>query len=216
MVVFTYKQIYYIIRPLHQGRDYDSLLIAIDQALFRVNPTELLVNISSPYLTELLQIAYSLFYAFFLVIGLELYQKQNLFLFRYFRFTIAYGFLISYLGYFIFPAVGPRFSLHDFSQIETDLPGLLFTPYLRWFVNIFESIHAGASSSVALACAQRDVFPSGHTMMTLISIILAYKYRLKVRHYINRRRAVGYPLHSDIKAIAGSSAILLKMGSPQL
>jgi len=184
MVVFTYKQIYFMIRPIHQGRDYDQLLLAVDRALFRVNPTEWLAGFSNPFLTEVLQIAYSLFYVFFVAVGLELYLQKDLLQFRRVRFTVVYGFCISYAGYFFLPAVGPRFILHDFSRIDIDLPGLLLTPFLRWFVNIWESIPPGVSSAVALACAQRDVFPSGHTMMTLIVMVLAYKFRLKIRHYV--------------------------------
>ena len=184
MVVFTYKQIYFMIRSIHQGRDCDRLLIAVDRALFGANPTEWLAGFSNPYLTEVLQIAYSLFYVFFVAVGLELYLQKDLLQFRRFRFTVVYGFCISYAGYFLLPAVGPRFTLHDFSRIDAELPGLLLTPFLRWFVNIWESIPPGVSNTVALACAQRDVFPSGHTMMTLVVMILAYKFRLKIRHYV--------------------------------
>jgi membrane-associated phospholipid phosphatase len=183
LVIFTYKQLYYLIRPIHQGRDYDPLLIALDRALFRINPTEWLTQFSTPPLTELLQIAYSLFYAIFLAIGLELYRRDHS-RFRYFRFTIVYGFLLSYIGYFFLPSVGPRFTLHDFSKINTELPGLIVTPALRWFVNIFENIRSGMSNSVALASAQRDVFPSGHVMMTMLAIVLAYRYRLRVRRFM--------------------------------
>jgi membrane-associated phospholipid phosphatase len=184
LVVFTFKDIYFLVRPIHNGQDYDQLLISIDYALFKVNPTQWLAQFANPFLTEVLQIAYSLFYVLFVVAGVELYRKQDLSQFRYFRFTVVYGFFISYLGYFFLPAIGPRFTLHDFSSINTELPGLIFTPYLRWFVNIFESIQAGMSNPVAQACAQRDVFPSGHTMLTLITIFLAYKFRLRVRYGI--------------------------------
>jgi membrane-associated phospholipid phosphatase len=184
MIVFTYKQIYFMIRPIHQGRDYDQLLIAVDRALFGVNPTEWLAGFSNPCLTEVLQIAYSLFYVFFVAVGLELYLQKDLLQFQRFKFTIVYGFFISYVGYFFLPAVGPRFILHDFSRIDIELPGLLLTPFLRWFVNIWESIPPGVSNVAALACAQRDVLPSGHTMMTLIVMVLAYKFRLKLRHYV--------------------------------
>jgi len=183
LVVFTYKQIHFMVGPIHQGKDYDALLMAIDQWLFRLNPTEWLAGFANPFLTEALQIAYSLFYVFFIAIGLELYRKPDLSQFRHFRFTVVYGFFISYLGYFFLPAVGPRFTLHDFSSIDIELPGLLLTPALRWFVNIFESIPSGVSTAAALASAQRDVFPSGHTMMTLIAVIMAYKWNLKVRQY---------------------------------
>jgi membrane-associated phospholipid phosphatase len=184
LVVFTFKEIHFLIGPLHQGRDYDRLLIAIDYALFGVNPTQWLAQFANPFSTEVLQIAYSLFYVLFVVAGVELYRKQDLSQFRYFRLTVVYGFFLSYVGYFIFPAVGPRFTLHDFSKINTELPGIVFTPYLRWFVNIFESIQPGVSNAIALASAQRDVFPSGHTMLTLITIVLACKFRLKVRYGI--------------------------------
>jgi membrane-associated phospholipid phosphatase len=184
LVVFTYKQLYLIIAPIHRGKDYDQLLIAIDHWLFHINPTEWLAQFSNPFLTEVLQISYSLFYVFFIAIGLELYLKKDISEFRYFRFTIVYGFFLSYLAYFLLPAVGPRFTLYDFSNIAIEMPGLFFTPALRWFVNFFESIHPGMSNSVAIASAQRDVFPSGHTMMTLIAISLAWRYKLKVRHSI--------------------------------
>jgi membrane-associated phospholipid phosphatase len=184
LVIFTYKQLYYLIRPIHHGRDYDQLLILLDRAVFRVNPTQWLAAFSNPFMTELLQIAYSLFYAIFLIIGLELSQSIDHIRFRTFRFTIVYGFLLSYIGYLFLPSVGPRFTLHDFSKIDTDLPGIIVTPALRWFVNIFESIHSGMSNSAALAAAQRDVFPSGHTMLTIISVVLAYRYRLRVRGFL--------------------------------
>jgi membrane-associated phospholipid phosphatase len=184
LVVFTYKQIYFMIAPIHHGRDYDALLIAIDRWLFRVNPTEWLAGFSNPFLTEVLQIAYSLFYLFFIVVGLEIYRKRDISSFRFFSFTIVYGFFISYIGYFFLPAVGPRFTLHDFSKIDVELPGLFLTPYLRWFVNIWESIHPGVSNAVAIASAQRDVFPSGHAMMTMAAIFMANKYKLKVRHTV--------------------------------
>jgi membrane-associated phospholipid phosphatase len=184
LIVFTYKQVYYLISPIHLGKDYDQWLIAMDWALLRTHPTQWMISIANPLLTEILQIAYSLFYVFFLVVGIELYQKQDPRRFAYCRFAIVYGFLLSYIGYFFLPAVGPRFTLHDFSRIDIELPGLLFTPALRWFVNIFESIHAGASNSAALACAQRDVFPSGHTMMTLLLIIFSFKEKLITRYAI--------------------------------
>jgi len=184
LVIFTYKQLYYIIRPIHGGKDFDQLLIAVDRFLFRVNPTEWLARFANPYLTEVLQIAYSLFYVLFLAVGFELYRRQDPSQFRFARFTMVYGFLLSYIGYFFLPAAGPRFTLHDFSKIDTELPGLAFTNSLRWFVNIWESIHPGASNTVALASAQRDVFPSGHTMMALVTIALAYRYRLKMRGYV--------------------------------
>jgi membrane-associated phospholipid phosphatase len=184
LVIFTFKEIHFFVSPIHHGWDYDQGMMAIDHALFGVDPTQWLAQFANPFLTEVFQIAYSLFYVFFIVAGVELYRKRVLLQFRYFRFAVVYGFFISYIGYFFLPAVGPRFTLHDFSQMDAELPGMVFTPYLRWFINICESIQAGASNATALASAQRDVFPSGHTMLTLIVIYLACKFKLRVRYCI--------------------------------
>jgi membrane-associated phospholipid phosphatase len=99
-------------------------------------------------------------------------------------FTCVYGFFLSYIGYFFLPAVGPRFTLHHFSMIDRDLPGVLLTPYLRWFVNAGGSVPLGVPDEVAIAGTQRDVFPSGHTMMTLVLIYLSAKFRAKSRYFI--------------------------------
>jgi membrane-associated phospholipid phosphatase len=184
LVVFTYKQVYYLIRPIHLNRDYDALLITIDRWIFGINPTQWLARFTNAGLTEVLQIAYSLFYVLFLAAGFELYRRSNSGHFSHFRFTVVYGFFLSYIGYFSLPAVGPRFTLHQFSNTDAELPGLLFTSALRWFVNFGESISTGASGSVALAQAQRDVFPSGHTMMTLVVVYFTFKYGLRIRYWI--------------------------------
>jgi membrane-associated phospholipid phosphatase len=99
-------------------------------------------------------------------------------------FTCIYGFYLSYLGYFTLPAVGPRFTLHDFGMTDLDLPGLWLTPHLRWFVNYGESVPTGVSNAIAQAAAQRDVFPSGHTMMMLMLMTLSVRYRLHSRYFM--------------------------------
>lgn len=181
VVFFSFKELYYMIKPLHGGRDYDDLLIAIDRWIFSVNPTEWLEQFSHPLLTEVLQIAYTLFYILFLILGYELYRRHDMRIFHLFMFTCVYGFFLSYLGYFFLPAVGPRFTLHDFAALDADLPGLLLTPYLRWFVNAGGSVPMGVPNEIALAGTQRDVFPSGHTMMTLVLMYLATRHHARVR-----------------------------------
>ena len=180
-VFFTFKEIYFMLSPIHQWRDYDDVLIAIDRWLFGVNPTEWIMRFATPVLTEVLQIAYTLFYFMFLIVGYELYRRHNPDQFHQFMFTCVYGFFLSYVGYFLLPAIGPRFTLHDFSALDRELPGVFLTPYLRWFVNAGESIPMGVSNAVAIAGTQRDVFPSGHTMLTLVLMWISAKTRLRAR-----------------------------------
>jgi membrane-associated phospholipid phosphatase len=184
LLIFCYKEVYFLIQPIYRGRVFDGLLIELDRWLFGTDPTVWLEQFRNPYLTEILQLAYSFFYLFFLIIGFEIYRRRNVEQFSRLRFAIAYGLILSYIGYLLLPAVGPRFTLHDYARTDDELPGLVLTPYLRWFVNAGESIPAGASDSVALAVAQRDAFPSGHTMMTLVLIFLGFKWRTRSRFFI--------------------------------
>lgn len=184
LVFFSFKELYYMIYPIHNGRDYDDVLIAIDKWMFGVNPTEWIAQFAHPVLTEVLQIAYTSFYLLFIIVGYEFYRQKQIDFFLFFMFTIMYGFFLSYLGYFFLPAVGPRFTLHDFSGLDSDLPGLILTTPLRWFVNVGESIPLGVSNAVSMAGTQRDVFPSGHTMMTLVLMYLSARWKVKARYIV--------------------------------
>jgi membrane-associated phospholipid phosphatase len=214
-VFLSFKELYYMIKPIHSGRDYDDVLASIDRWLFGVNPTEWLVRFANPYLTEVLQLAYTSFYFLFLVLGYEFYRRHYLDLFHYFMFTCVYGFFLSYLGYFFLPAVGPRFTLHSFPLLDTELPGVFLTPYLRWFVNAGGSVPMGVTNEVAIAGAQRDVFPSGHTMMMLVLIYISVQFRARTRHGI---LAVGILLiiatvyqryHYVIDIVAGAALMVV-------
>jgi len=180
LVFLAFKEMHLLVGPLHGGRDYDELLIAADRLLFGVDPTVWMTRFAHPLITEILQIAYTSFYFLFLLLGMELYRRTTAEDFRIFMFTCVYGFFLSYLGYVLLPAVGPRFILHDFAALDRELPGVLLTPWLRWFVNAGGSVPMNVPNDVAMAAAQRDVFPSGHTMMTLVLMSVARVTRARV------------------------------------
>lgn len=168
-----------MIKPM-RGIDYDDVLIQIDRWIFGFDPTVALHSISSPLLTELLQIIYATFYFLPIILVFDfLFRKQYLKA-EYIAFSIIFGFFLSYIGYFLVPAIGPRFTLHDFFSTNDELPGLFITNYLREFVNLGESISSCTLNPIEVV--QRDVFPSGHTMMTAITMYLAVK--MKSRYWL--------------------------------
>ena len=180
-IFFMFKEVHVVLQSLGRS-DWDGLLIAADHAVFQLHPTQWLQQFSFPLLTELLQVAYASYYFIMLTLGIEVFLRYDREKFSYVLFTIVYGFFLSYIGYIIFPAVGPRFTLHDFHAIDTELPGVALTTPIRDFLNAGESIPKGAVN--ALALAQRDAFPSGHTQMTLVSLVLAYQFRLRSRYVL--------------------------------
>ena len=211
-VLFVFKEIYQMVHRINPT-DYDQLFIAIDHWMFGVNPTQWLDQFSNPLLTEILQTAYFSYYLIFILVGVEIYRRYPIEKFDHAAFLIVYGFYLSYLGYFLLPAVGPRFTLHNFAQIDHDLPGLFLTPIFRAIINAGESIPRGSPNPIEFV--QRDVFPSGHTQLTLICTYLAYHYRLRSRWFIAALAAlliigtVYLRYHYVIDLIAGAAFFLL-------
>ena len=177
-VLFVFKEIYLMVRPIHP-MDYDWLFISMDHWLFGVNPTQWAAQFAHPVLTEMFQIAYFSYYILFLMLGIELFRRHTIDEFDYGAFLVVYGFYLSYLGYFLLPAVGPRFTLHNYYAIDRELPGLFFTTPIRNFINAGESISSVLPNAIQIV--QRDVFPSGHTQLTLIVVYLGHLYHLKTR-----------------------------------
>jgi membrane-associated phospholipid phosphatase len=180
-IFIVFKEIYFMIKPIG-GVDCDPYLIAIDKFIFGVNPTQFLYQFSNPFLTEILQLAYASFFILPLILLIELQTRKQILNFKFVAFSLVLGFILSYIGYFLVPAIGPRFTLHEFEMTNIELPGLWLTNYLREIVNIAESVPAGTPNPIEVV--QRDVFPSGHTQMTLITMYLSYRLKTKFRYFI--------------------------------
>jgi membrane-associated phospholipid phosphatase len=182
--------------PLH-GHDFDPWFIAADRMMFGVNPSVWIVQHIPlwPALTEYFTICYSLFFFLPTAVAIELFLKarrkernvlqaeERVDVDKMF-FIIAYGFLLSYTGYFIFPAIGPRFTLHNFMATSSEMPGLLLADPLRAILNAGENILPGMSLQQILHVVTRDAFPSGHCDVTLLTIILAFKFKVRIRYII--------------------------------
>jgi len=180
LTMVTFKQIYFMVKPI-RVHDFDELFIAVDRWMFGTDPTHFLHQFAFPLLTEILQIIYGMFYLLPILFGLFLLRKGRFVAMDFAVFTVIYGFCLSYLGYFMLPGIGPRFTLHDFHTINEQLPGLFLTNFLRDLTNAGESIPAGTVNPAKYV--QRDIFPSGHTMITLIIIYLSVRLKSRSRFF---------------------------------
>jgi membrane-associated phospholipid phosphatase len=179
-----YLLMHEIVAPVRGAWIADPILIAIDRRVLGADAAVLLAPLARPWLTEVLQVAYTSFYALMLVAGVELYAKGEMRRFRLYGFSCALGFFLSFVGYLAVPAVGPRFTLFDVATVERELPGLWSTPALRSFVDGGGLVPPGLSKAAAAALAPRDVFPSGHTMMTVLAMFWAWRFRLRARYVV--------------------------------
>lgn len=214
LIFLSFKEIYFMLHYIRPN-DYDELLIQIDRFIFGVDPTVVLSKISNPLITELLQIVYGTFFFLPIILGIDLllHHRENEFHFG--TFCVVLGFFLSFVGYFILPAVGPRFTIHNFEMTNTELPGIFLTNYLREIVNAGESIPAGTINPAFVV--QRDVFPSGHTQMTLIVMYLSVKLKTGTRYFFIPNGSllifstVYLRYHYVIDLIAGAIFMILTM-----
>lgn len=156
-----FRELANLVHPIHPV-DIDPQLIAIDWALFGVHPTVWLERLTFPWLTEYLQLAYVMYYFLPFLLAAPIYRQRRLRAFRAVLCSLMLGYYGSYLLYFLTPARGPRFYLVEHQTIP--LQGWVFTPIFQHTLDVLEGI-------------QRDAFPSGHTAVALITLVMAARYR---------------------------------------
>jgi len=160
----------------------DETLIAIDKFMFRTNPTDAVEFLVTPWLTEYLQITYSLFYFIPITHLVELIIWSDYRVAYKFTSAIVIGYYILFVLYFTFPAIGPRHTLHDISSVDKERPGIWLALPFRHAVDNSDSILT--VDEPYKSRPNRDCMPSGHTIFTLIAIISAFYLQTKFRWFL--------------------------------
>ena len=142
-------------------QDIDYLLIRLDYIIFGTYPTVVMEKITTPLLTDILQVAYSTYYFIPIVLGIALKFQRKKEEFEKTLFLILFCFYLSYIGYIMFPALGPRYAMQHLH--ENELGGFLVSQPIQNLLNLLEGV-------------KRDAFPSGHTGVALTALFLSYIY----------------------------------------
>ncbi len=142
-------------------QDIDYLLIRFDYLIFGGYPTVYLERFIYPPLTDILEIAYSTYYFMPISLGVFLKVRGENGVFEKSLFLILFCFYLSYVGYMLFPALGPRYAMQHLQT--ADVGGFLVSKPIQDFLNLLEGV-------------KRDAFPSGHTGIALTVLFLSYKY----------------------------------------
>ncbi|HON77770.1 MAG TPA: phosphatase PAP2 family protein [Spirochaetota bacterium] len=161
ILIMIYMEHQFLV-PLVNPHDIDNTLIILDRAMFAGHdPTVLLERITVPVLTEFLQIVYASFYFLPFVLCLLVYRRGRRSDYHITASTIMLGFYLSYAGYYLCPAIGPQYTLDHLQGLP--LSGLLTFECIR---NLL-----GTLGGVA-----RDCFPSGHTLVSVLTMLLAFRF----------------------------------------
>jgi len=146
----------------HLQPDVDPRLIQIDFSIFGVEPTLWMQQWIVPWLTDLLSLAYLSYYFLPVVLIVVLYLRGRTADLERSIFVLAFGYYVSFIGYILFPAVGPRYAMAHLYTVP--LQGSFITDFVRDTLN-------------ALEHNRRDCMPSGHTQIVLIVLYLAHRYQ---------------------------------------
>jgi membrane-associated phospholipid phosphatase len=158
-VVLIYESLGKLIQYLQP--DIDPQLIQIDFIIFGVHPTLWMEQRIVPWFTDIMSLAYLSYYFIPVVLIVVLYLKDRMMEFDRAMFVLAFGYYVSFVGYILFPAIGPRYAMSHFYSVP--LEGSFITDFVRDTLN-------------ALEHNKRDCMPSGHTQIVLIALYLAYRY----------------------------------------
>lgn len=151
--------------PYINPRDIDDVLLNLDYSILGFYPYVYFERIATPFFTEVMQISYCVYYFLPFVIGVYLIKKGNKQEFYRALFIVLFCYYLSYIGYMIFPALGPRYSIPH--MFHNDLSGLFLAERIKDFLNSLEGI-------------KRDAFPSGHVGISLVVLFLMLKYSKKL------------------------------------
>jgi len=141
--------------------DIHDYLIAIDQWLFGVQPSVWAEQFIHPVLTEIFSFCYMVFFAFAPAVALTLYLQKRKMEFRATMVSVILCFYAGYLLYVLFPAVPPRITLQHMFSINFN--GTPLADSAIAMINV-------------LPRESRAAFPSLHSAVTLLSLMLAYKH----------------------------------------
>jgi membrane-associated phospholipid phosphatase len=142
-----------------RGGARDDLLIAIDRAMFGVDVSVWMQRFARPLVNDVFYCFYATYYFLALTLGLILWLRDRPAA-RRFVFTLMVVYYVSYAGYFIVPALGPRFAQANLYTVS-----LTETPVSRFINDTINSLEK----------TKFDVFPSGHTMVSVAVLLVAWK-----------------------------------------
>lgn len=159
VVPLVYDSLGFLIPALNPV-ERDAALIAIDRALFGTDPGIWLQRLSCLWFNEVMFSAYCTFFFFPLVVGMTLWRRSEA-MGKRFVFLAVLTFYVSYGGYMLVPARGPRAALAPQAW-----NALRATPIARAVSGTLNSMERN----------RVDAFPSGHVMVTAVCLLAAARH----------------------------------------
>ncbi|HEX9750334.1 MAG TPA: phosphatase PAP2 family protein [candidate division Zixibacteria bacterium] len=142
----------------------DRQIVALENALFGVDPNIWLTQFESPWINEWMMMGYFSYYPLLFVTVLPLHLTGRIREVRRILLGCSIAFVISYIGFVLYPLEGPRYFLAD--RLSPGLEGWLFVPLVNMVIDT-GAIHGGC-------------MPSSHTAVALVVMFWMWRIRRRL------------------------------------
>lgn len=152
-----------IVHPINP-HDWDYTLIAIDKAIGGLALLQWTMTWTNRTVDEVMKITWVSYYFLPFIPGLALFFRKDRAAYREAKVILVLGFIVSFVGYFLFPALGP---LHHKAELGLTNPstGLAVAGHLKKVV------------TAAVGEEGRYMLPSGHTLASALVIVVLVRNR---------------------------------------
>lgn len=166
VVLASFREIHFLVPEVHPFRDraYDLALRAHDVRYFG-DVDGFFRSIAHPLAADILSLCYWTYFPMPILLGVAVYRRGDLAAFRETATVLFVGWYLSYFGYFLVPAVGPHLVVEGARAPE--LSGWLWADALHRLL-------------LTLELETPDAFPSGHTLVTILTLLLAWRHARRV------------------------------------
>jgi membrane-associated phospholipid phosphatase len=148
-----------IIKHVRGGVEMDGALAVLDVRLFGSDPTRWLEPFLNRWTALLLEICYSSYFFLPVLLCVVTLRRHRISTFFSYAATIVGCFFTTYVGYYLVPALGPRFHYGD---AYAPLPLGPVAGALYKTIDFLDYIRLNA-------------FPSGHTAVSLVCLALLWR-----------------------------------------
>lgn len=169
VVLASFREIHYLVPQVHPFDNWywDEQLFSLDGALFGDVGAWVRTILWAPAV-DVLSLCYWMYFPLATLIVVVLWRRGDMENFREMATVLMTSYFVSYLGYYAIPAVGPHL-LEERMGMARDAAwdGVLVGAFLHKLL-------------LAIEWQTPDAFPSGHSLVAMVCVLGAWRYRILV------------------------------------
>ncbi len=163
LIILVIFMNYHDMISLLNPNDIHVSLAAWDASIFGIQPTVWMEQFYQPWLTEWFALAYVNYYVSTLILLILLYRRGQFQAFRSIMLFMMVSYYIGFIGYLLFPASSPYLIISNLYTVDIWKDTSLISKFVQALVSLSPS-------------RVRDAFPSMHNAITLLTMMMAWRY----------------------------------------